>query len=54
MEEAGLIRGTWATKDNGRRLRVYDLTARGRKELAKEELRLTSVASAVQRVLRLA
>jgi PadR family transcriptional regulator PadR len=54
MEEAGLIRGTWATKENGRRLRVYDLTARGRKELAKEEPRWTLVASAVQRVLRLA
>ena len=54
LEEAGLIRGAWTTKDTGRRLRVYDLTARGRKELAKEEPRWTSVASAVQRVLRLA
>lgn len=54
MEEAGLIRGAWTTKDNGRRLRVYDLTARGRRELAKEESRWTAVATAVQRVLRLA
>ncbi len=54
IEETGFIRGAWITKDNGRRTRVYDLTLRGRKELAKEEPRWTAVASAVQRVLRLA
>ena len=34
MEEAGWIGAKWITKDNGRRARVYDLTARGRKQLA--------------------
>ncbi len=54
MEETGFIRATWITKDNGRRARVYELTARGRKQLASEETRWTAVMGAVQRVLRLA
>src|SRR6266513_3518990 len=54
MEEAGSIRATWITKDNSRRARVYELTARGRKQLASEEARWTAVIGAVQRVLRLA
>ena len=52
--EAGLIRAEWMTKENGRRARVYELTARGRKQLAAEEERWTAVASAIQRVLKLA
>ena len=54
MEEAGFIRAEWITKENGRRARVYQLTARGRKQLASEEARWTAVTSAVQRVLKLA
>jgi PadR family transcriptional regulator PadR len=54
MEEAGFIRATWITKDNGRRARVYELTARGSKQLASEEARWTAVIGAVQRVLKLA
>jgi len=54
MEEAGFIRPTWIIKDNGRRARVYELTARGRKQLASEEVRWTAVTGAVQRVLKLA
>ncbi|PYT21698.1 MAG: PadR family transcriptional regulator [Acidobacteria bacterium] len=54
MEEAGFIRATWITKDTGRRARVYELTARGRKQLVSEEARWTAVMGAVQRVLRLA
>lgn len=54
MEEAGSIRAAWITKDNGRRARVYELTARGRKQLASEEAHWTAVAGAVQRVLKLA
>jgi PadR family transcriptional regulator, regulatory protein PadR len=54
MEEAGWIRAAWITKDNGRRARVYELTARGRKQFASEEARWTAVTGAVQRVLRLA
>jgi len=54
MEEAGSIRASWITKDSGRRARVYELTARGRKQLASEEARWTTVVDAVQRVLKLA
>ena len=54
MEEAGFIRASWITKENGRRARSYDLTAGGRKQLASEEARWTAVTGAVQRVLRLA
>jgi transcriptional regulator len=54
MEEAGSIRASWIIKDNGRRARIYELTARGRKQLAADEARWTAVAAAVQRVLKLA
>lgn len=54
MEEAGLVRAKWIQKENGRRARVYELTARGGKQLASEEIRWTTVTGAVQRVLKLA
>ena len=54
MEKAGSIRAKWITKDTGSRARVYELTARGRKQLVSEEARWTAVMGAVQRVLRLA
>ena len=54
MEEAGWIAATWITKENGRRVRAYDLTAAGRKQLAAEESRWQAVTSAVGRVLRMA
>ena len=33
MEETGWIRAEWTTKENGRRARIYDLTAAGKKQL---------------------
>jgi transcriptional regulator len=54
MEEAGWIHAAWITKENGRRARVYELTAAGRKQLADEESRWQAVTSAVNRILRLA
>ncbi len=54
MEEAGWIRAAWITKDTGRRARVYDLTASGRKQLATEESRWQAVTCAVNQVLRMA
>jgi PadR family transcriptional regulator, regulatory protein PadR len=54
LEEAGFIRAKWIAKGPGRRVRVYDLTARGHKQLATEEVRWTAVADAVQRVLKFA
>jgi PadR family transcriptional regulator PadR len=52
MEEAGWIRAEWITKDTGRRARIYDMTAAGKKQLAVEESRWQTVTSAVNRVLR--
>jgi PadR family transcriptional regulator PadR len=52
MEEAGWIRAKWITKDTGRRARIYDLTAAGKKQLDVEESRWQAVISAVNRVLR--
>ena len=52
MEEAGWIRAEWITKDTGRRARLYELTAAGKKQLAAEEFRWHTVVSAVNLVLR--
>ena len=54
MEEAGWIRAEWITKDTGRRARVYELTAAGKKQLAAEESRWQTVIAAVNQVLRTA
>jgi transcriptional regulator len=52
MEEAGWVRAEWITKDTGRRARIYEVTAAGKKQLAVEESRWRAVTSAVNRVLR--
>jgi PadR family transcriptional regulator, regulatory protein PadR len=52
MEEAGWIRAEWIRNDTGRRARIYELTAAGRKQLAAEESRWQTVTSAVNRILR--
>ena len=54
MEEAGWIHANWITKDSGRRARMYELTAAGRKQLAAEESRWQAVTAAVNSVLRMA
>ena len=54
MEEAGWIRAEWISKDSGRRARVYEVTAAGKKQLAAEESRWQSLTAAVSRVLRMA
>ena len=52
MEEAGWIRAAWVTKATGRRARIYELTAAGKKQLGAEESRWEAVSAAVNRVLR--
>jgi PadR family transcriptional regulator PadR len=54
MEEAGWIRAEWVIKDSGRRARIYELTAAGKKQLDAEESRWLAVTSAVNRILRMA
>ena len=36
LEQRGFIRGRWGTTDSSRRARFYELTARGRRQLASE------------------
>ena len=52
MEEAGWIRAEWIKKETGRRARIYELTASGKKQLSAEESRWQSVSVAINRVLR--
>jgi PadR family transcriptional regulator, regulatory protein PadR len=52
MEETGWIHAEWADKENGQRMRLYQLTAAGKKQLAAEETRWHTVSSAINRVLR--
>jgi transcriptional regulator len=54
MEEAGWIQAEWVKRESGRRTRVYELTKAGREQLTQEEARWQTVASAVNRVLRMA
>ncbi len=52
MEEAGLIKAKWATTENNRRARMYEITQAGMKELQREESRWRIISSAIGRVLR--
>lgn len=52
MEEGGWIRAEWKITENKRRARMYQITAAGKKQLASETQRWTSLSLAVSRVLR--
>src|SRR5437764_4879566 len=54
MEEAGWIRAEWVTNANGRRARIYESTAAGKKQLALEESRWQALTAAVTRIPRMA
>jgi PadR family transcriptional regulator PadR len=54
LEEAGWIRARWATTDTGRRARMYEITADGRKQLESEEVRWKAITAAVGKILKLA
>jgi len=54
MEEQSWVRASWITKDNGKRARVYELTAAGRKQLTSEEARWLAITDVVHRVLKMA
>jgi DNA-binding PadR family transcriptional regulator len=49
LERAGLVHGTWA--EGGRRRRVYDLTAAGRRALAAERGTWRAFSAAVTALL---
>jgi PadR family transcriptional regulator PadR len=52
MEEAGWVKAKWVTSDAGRRIRQYEITAAGRRELESEEARWRAVTAAVGHVLK--
>lgn len=51
LERRGVVRGRWATTDNNRRARYYELTRRGRAQLERDTMNWQLLAAAVGRVL---
>lgn len=54
MEQEGWIKADWRQSTNNRRARYYDLTTKGRKQLAEEENNWKRLTEAVASVLRFA
>jgi PadR family transcriptional regulator PadR len=54
MTEAGLLKAEWCVTEAGRRARVYEITAKGRRTLDAAEKRWLSVSAAVAKILRTA
>ncbi len=52
MTVAKWVSSTWGQTESGRRARFYSLTAAGKKQLAEEEKRWSSLTAAVSKVLR--
>jgi PadR family transcriptional regulator PadR len=54
LEERGWIDAEWGTSDNNRKARFYELTAAGRKQLARETASWEEFVHAVGRILQTA
>jgi transcriptional regulator len=52
MEERGLIRAAWGISDEGRRAKFYQLTAAGRRALARETDAWRTYSGAINLVLQ--
>jgi transcriptional regulator len=52
LEKGGAIASKWEQTDRGREMRMYRLTARGRKQLAVEQGRWDELVRAMARVLK--
>ena len=52
MEQEGWISAAWKPSENNRRARYYSLSAKGRKQLVREEESWARLTQAVQSVLR--
>ena len=52
LEEASWIKARWTTSETGRRARVYEITAAGRKQLESEEVRWKAITAAVGKILK--
>jgi transcriptional regulator len=51
LEQEGWVRAEWSMNDEGRRVRVYELTASGRKQLVTERKHWARIVNAVGQVL---
>jgi PadR family transcriptional regulator, regulatory protein PadR len=54
LERRGWIKARWATSENNRRAKYYELTGKGRKQLAVEMMAWRKLATAVGHVLDMA
>jgi PadR family transcriptional regulator, regulatory protein PadR len=54
LEDAGLVDAEWTTSDTNRRVKVYRLTAAGRRQIGLETAVWRAFAQAVELVLRTA
>jgi PadR family transcriptional regulator, regulatory protein PadR len=52
LERRGLVRARWAQTENGRRAKVYSLTAAGRKHLSDQRASWERFAGALSTILR--
>lgn len=52
LEERGLIRASWGTSDEGRRAKFYQLSAAGRRALARESEAWRTYSGAINLVLQ--
>lgn len=51
LEQNGSVRGAWTLSPEGRRIKVYTLTAQGRRQLAAERREWAKVSLAMARLL---
>jgi PadR family transcriptional regulator, regulatory protein PadR len=51
LEQRGWIKGRWGTTENHREAKFYEITAAGRRALAKETTRWRRLAGLVERLL---
>jgi transcriptional regulator len=52
LEERGFIKATWGISDEGRKAKFYELTEKGREQLAEERASWRAFAGAVEAVLK--
>jgi transcriptional regulator len=52
LEQRGWIRSKWGTSDNNRKAKFYELTARGRRQIAQETESWAHTVSLMDRFLR--
>jgi PadR family transcriptional regulator, regulatory protein PadR len=52
LQQRGWIRSRWAVSDNNRKAKYYELTARGRRQIAREAASWERTVSLMDRFLR--